>query len=539
MAVPGKSLDLFSPRNPDEDRQGTRSDDGSALLKGIPAATAVSGSQPAATAARELWLALHLPNLPFEALRVAGLVADPDDRSPLAIVESAGRQQVVACNAAAMGVGVTAGMGINAAYALARRLRIHERQPDTERLLLERLATWAGRFTPRVSLEPPDTVLLEVKGSRRLFGGLAALAEQVVAGAREQAVTPWIAIAPTPRAALWFARSGEKVSITAVRDLPGLLARLPVALLRWPEQVVTLLASMGVHAVGGCLRLPRDGFARRVGPELLLQLDQATGRLPDVRRDFRPQVRFSGARDFDEEIGQGTWLLGRLDALLDDLTEFLEARQAGVQSLLLLLLHRDRPSTRQVFRFASLATRREHFTAVISEQLSQMQLEAPVRAVKLRSGPLLMNAAVSKPFFFAANAHAPEQVSRLLEKLRARLGAAALYRLQAVADHRPEHAWRRVESWQAGKADEKSRPGRCRPLWLLADPQPLEQVGGWPVEGGPLEIRRGPERIEGGWWAGRDVARDYYTACTPAGVRLWIYRDRHAPHGWFLHGIFG
>lgn len=539
MAVPGKSLDLFPPRNPDEHRDGTRSGTGSVLLKGIPAAAAASGVRPALAAPRELWLALHLPNLPFEVLRTAGTVAEPDYRGPLAVVESAGQQQVMACNAAALGAGVTAGMGINAAYALTGRLRIHERQPQAERVLLERLAGWAGRFTPRVSIELPDGLLLEVKGSRKLFGGLSALIEQVLAGAREQGVTPWIALAPTPRAALWFARSGEKVSVTAVHDLPGLLARVPVAALRWPGQVVALLASMGVLAVGDCLRLPRDGLARRVGPERLLELDQATGRSPEVRRDFRPEVRFSGRHDFEDEIGQGDWLLERLHSLLDDLTEFLEARQAGVQSLLLLLLHRDRPPTRQVFRFASLATQREHFAAVLSEQLARMQLQAPVRGVKLRSGRLLMNAPVSKPFFFAVNPHAPEQVSRLLEKLRARLGADAIYRLQAVADHRPEHAWRKLEPWQPCKVIEEDRSGRCRPLWLLADPQPIEQVGSWPVCGGPLEIRRGPERIEGGWWTGRDVARDYYVASTPAGTRLWIYRDRHAPHGWFLHGIFG
>lgn len=539
MAAPGKSLDLFSPRSPDEYRNGTRSETGSALLKGIPAAAAAPGVRPVLAVPRELWIALHFPNLPFEVLRIAGIVPEQDCRVPLAVVESVGQQRVMACNSAALSAGVTAGMGINAAYALARRLRIHARQPEAERCLLERLAGWAGKFTPRVSLELPDALLLEVKGSRRLFGGLAALVEQVLAGVSEQGVTPWIALAPTPRAALWVARSGERISVTAVSDLPGLLARMPVAVLRWPEHVVTLLASMGVHAVGDCLRLPRDGLARRVGPERLLELDQATGRLPEVRRDFHPEVRFSGRRDFEDEIGQGDWLLERLHSLLDDLTEFLQARQAGVQSLLLLLLHRDRPPTRQVFRFASLATRREHFIAVMSEQLVRTQLQAPVRGAKLRSGPLLMSAPVSKPFFFAMNAHAPEQGSRLLEKLRARLGADAIYRLQAVADHRPEHAWRKLEPWQPYRATEEDRPDRSRPLWLLTDPQPLEQAGSWPVYDGPLEIRRGPERIEGGWWAGRDVARDYYTACTPGGVRLWIYRDRHVPHGWFLHGIFG
>ena len=53
-------------------------------------------------------------------------------------------------------------------------------------------------------------------------------------------------------------------------------------------------------------------------------------------------------------------------------------------------------------------------------------------------------------------------------------------------------------------------------------------------------IEDGPERIETGWWDGRDVRRDYYVARTPAGVRLWVFRERRAAEGrWFLHGVFG
>jgi protein ImuB len=67
-------------------------------------------------------------------------------------------------------------------------------------------------------------------------------------------------------------------------------------------------------------------------------------------------------------------------------------------------------------------------------------------------------------------------------------------------------------------------------VWLLAEPQPLEDA---------LEIEDGPERIESGWGDGHDVRRDYYVARTPAGVRLWIFRERRAPGRWFLHGVFG
>jgi len=44
---------------------------------------------------------------------------------------------------------------------------IHLSAPDTDRL--QRLALHAELYTPRVSLEPPDGVLLEVQGSLHLF----------------------------------------------------------------------------------------------------------------------------------------------------------------------------------------------------------------------------------------------------------------------------------------------------------------------------------------------------------------------------------
>jgi protein ImuB len=76
-------------------------------------------------------------------------------------------------------------------------------------------------------------------------------------------------------------------------------------------------------------------------------------------------------------------------------------------------------------------------------------------------------------------------------------------------------------------------------LWLLLVPQPLEVRAGFPRRRGVLELLSEPERIESGWWDGADIVRDYYLARDRYGVRLWVFRERSAPHGWFLHGIFG
>ena len=75
---------------------------------------------------------------------------------------------------------------------------------------------------------------------------------------------------------------------------------------------------------------------------------------------------------------------------------------------------------------------------------------------------------------------------------------------------------------------------------LLPDPLPLAERHALPLlEGQPLQLLAGPERIEAGWWDGMDVARDYYLACASDGARLWVYRDRQRAGGWYLHGIFG
>src|SRR3954466_7362457 len=73
---------------------------------------------------------------------------------------------------------------------------------------LERLAAWACQFTPRVSLEPPQALLAEVQASLRYFGGLDELLGKLRAGLAALGCEASIAVAATPRAALWRARAG-------------------------------------------------------------------------------------------------------------------------------------------------------------------------------------------------------------------------------------------------------------------------------------------------------------------------------------------
>ncbi|HWI36004.1 MAG TPA: hypothetical protein VNU64_06085, partial [Burkholderiales bacterium] len=125
--------------------------------------------------------------------------------------------------------------------------------------MLEPIAAWACQFTPKVALEPPDALLVEVEGSLRYFGGEPALLAALEAGLSEMGVQAVFATAPTPRAALWRARGGGLT-----------LTELPVTVMRTEHEA--FLRSVGVATVGEVLELPRDGLAGRCGQRLVDEL---------------------------------------------------------------------------------------------------------------------------------------------------------------------------------------------------------------------------------------------------------------------------
>ncbi len=492
------------------------------------------------TISRQLWLALHLPHLPLEALRSA--LPDKMSSGPMAVSDTQGSyQRVITCNTAAAHCGITRGMDLNAAHALVGDLHIQARDTGQETAVLEQLALWSLQFTPKVSLEPPDTLLLEVKGSLQLFGGAAALIQRIAAGLQVKKFTAVIALAPTPQSALWFSYA-QKAAVVTGPALASQLAELPVQRLRWPEETTAVLQETGLSTIGDCLRMPRDGFSRRFGPELLLQLDQALNRAAQPRRCFIPSEKFHDRCDFDLEVEDTQRLERALEPALYKLANFLRLRNAGIQGLRIALRHRDRASTFLHLRFITPVCSYEHFSMILTERLARLPLAAAVLGARVSSGRLWSLTGESEKIFREAD-RSCGNIPRLIERLRARLGDTAVYGLQLVDEHRPEAAWKKVQPVSSSAIAGSQQPALSmeplRPVWLLNHPQILEIEHGWPLYQGRLQIECGPERIETGWWDEHGIARDYYIASTTAGRRVWLYRERHEPHRWFLQGKFG
>src|SRR5579883_630312 len=411
---------------------------------------------------------------------------------------------------------------------------------------LERLGARAQRLTPRVSLDPPDGLLLEVKGSLHLFGGVEGLGREMAGECSRLRMPCMLALAPTPLAALALARAGRKLgappsrtgapaalaAITDPAQLVGKLSPLPLTTLRWPQDTLDRLARIGVRTIGEALRLPRAGFARRFGTAQLQTLDRLVGRASDLKDRFEVRARFRRRRELIYELESHAALLAVLEPLLEELGDFLTARQCGVSTLECRLRHRTVPPSRCVLRLAAPLADPAQLSALLAERLGSLVLPEPVRSCELRSGPLVSRVLASGGLWQpgehggGASAQAPE----LIERLRARLGPEAVYGLERVEDYRPEASWKvrePVMTASAARSGWQNGPVRNvvdhRPLWLLPAPRLLNEREGLPYRRGPLRLLGEAERIETGWWDGRDVARDYYTAVDLRGARLWVF----------------
>jgi protein ImuB len=473
-----------------------------------------------------LWLCLHLPLLPLEVFVRGG-----QDKPAAVACKDRGRERVLVCNRAAETLGVSAGMRMSAAFALAPRLELHPRSDAKEARALGRLAAWSGQFSDFVSLCVPDGVLLEIRGSLRLFGGLDALLRAVEQAAGELGFMVNKGVAPTPLAACLLARAGG--GVVGGEGWRRQLQKIPSACLQQPQTTLSALREMGITTLAGCLRLPRSGLAKRFGPDFLRYLDRLLGKAAHPLSRFEAPLRYAAHIALPAETASLEALSFPLKRLLLELCGILAGQAAGVQALAVELRHLRAPATSLTIGLVAPNRDAEHLLMLVRERLDRVSLPAPVLEVGLRADRFESLAAASGDLFGRNETAVSE---RFLDRLRSRLGTEAVDSVACYPEHRPERAWRATEPGTAEASTQyPARP--ARPLWLLPQPLQLATQRGELYYEGTLTLLEGPERIESGWWDGGDVTRDYFVVCNPRGARYWVFQELRRRE-WFLHGIF-
>ncbi|MGB1883741.1 MAG: Y-family DNA polymerase [Gammaproteobacteria bacterium] len=486
-----------------------------------------------------LWLHLHLPALPLEVL-----TRSVEDGQACVLAGGEGRNaSVIMTNRKAACMGIRVGMPLNAAHALGQ-IKVLTRQPQAERRALERLAMWTMQISSEISLVEPDGLLIEIKGSLKLYGGLEVLLSRLRQGLRRLGYRFDYAVAPTPAAASVLARSNPRKTVLELCQLQAALACLPITSLRLERKQEAALHNLGVKCLGECRRLPREGLARRLSPDFLTRLDQLYGDQPDPRYAFQAPRSFDAEIELPWDIENSRELLTAGERLLNELHGYLTAHAATVRHIRWRLLGCDRKP--EIFELrASQPTRDpQHLLLLLRETLTRTVLSGPVKGIGLHVADITFGAVPgNRDLFKSGNTTEQEAYASFVDRLRSRCGTTALRRLGIEAEHNPDTAWRWLQPMSVshdryqGLSHVEDKRVR-RPLWLLRQALKLRDDQGQPFFDGPLDLVPERERIVNGWWDEAAIARDYFVARTRRGGRLWVYRELGGQRHWYLHGIF-
>jgi protein ImuB len=517
------------------------------------------------------WIAVILTRLPLQALY-------PRWSEPLPIAMTDGAQ-VIALSSMAAAQGVRIGMRSVSVHSIAPQVVLQPRDLLREQQAFDAVALALMQYTPEIVAINHQSLVLDVSASLSLFGGHRRLSRRVYDTVQTLGFSLTLGMAPTAQAAWLFAqdharqrarrpgqhRTQSQSPIHPVSTAQVSKHQASTYRLLWrrtiklgtmrryldglsftclPEAAThqEWLEGIGCRTLSDIRRLPRSGLKRRTRTGLLDALDRAYGEAPELFEWLQAPASFQAAIELPYRIDQAPMLLFAAQRLLAQMSGWLVARQQAVRCFLLWLVHEKgrvslAPTTVEV-TLSEPSCEEAHLLRLVKERFEQLQLLAPVIALRLEASQLSARVAPSGQLF-ASPASNAQDYHRLLELLIARLGADALRLPAPCADHRPEQAnqWQIVH--QASTLENAEMPTAARPFWLLEQPLPLVVRQHRPFYGSSLRLLSGPERIEAGWWDGALALRDYFVAQGEEGACYWIYRERDASSArWFLHGLF-
>ena len=519
---------------------------------------------------------IWLPHLAIE--RWAKSADCPPDAPVVLTVEGTHGLIIHAVTKAAAERGARTGARLTDARALDPALVAVPADPAGDKVLVERLAKWAGRWSPRIEVEE-DGLKLDATGVAHLFGGECALVRDIQKRFDQLGLTVRLAIAPTATAA-WALASHAPCICDAV-DVAAKLAPLPVSALRLDGDTVRTLERLGLKTIGSLLGVPRLALARRFrgAGDVGDVLDRALGRKDEPLTAAPADLPPRAALRLEEPATHAQAALVALDRLVPVLVRELEQRRRGARRLSLTGFRVDGSIAVASVTTAISSREPKHLQRLLADKAAALDPQFGFDAFALEADWTEDLGAAQESLVEEPSGE--QQLARLVDRLTVKLGQRAVRQPQPFESHLPERANRWVAAIKAYSLDKGFRlksgkeavreyagplhhcveglpkASRIRPQRLLDRPEAIEVIYATP-EGLPRrfmwrrmvhDIARveGPERIAPEWWRQPSSTRlrDYYRVEDQIGRRYWIYREgligdgRGGAPGWFIHGLFG
>jgi protein ImuB len=464
----------------------------------------------------------------------------------------------------------------------------------------------AQRFSPRVAWVESHALAIDLHGLERLFGEPRTIGEELRRALAKAGLETHVAVAATRTAARVLAHARGGLTVVAPDAVAEALAALPIALLstlledepasgaaaagpRAParfyrtspvQEIVkprrrrghtpvsdrlAMFRRWGLRTLGDLAALPASDLAARLGADGPRLQALARGEDPAPLVPLVEDERFEATLALEWPIEGLEPLSFVLSRLCEPLCQHLErrGRAASILHVELKLVTRT-VWTRRLELPAPMKDPRTFRTLVLLD-LESNPPPAAIDAVTLRVDPT--PARTLQHSLLERARPKPEQVSTLVARLSALMGARRVGRPVLKDSHRPDAFTMEMFTGEDGGssphadhnhegAKARRREGDIQPAAQLIPalrryrppvPARVSVIDGRPVQvraaragvaGGAIEMMAGPWRCSGEWWALEQTwDHDEWDVALAGGTICRLSRDRLKDR-WFVAGVY-
>lgn len=461
-----------------------------------------------------------------------------------------GRMIVADTNGIAQTQGAYIGMAVADARAIIPSLEVMEDKPGHAAALLKGIAGWCTRYTPFVSIDPPDGLILDVTGCAHLWGGEKQYLTAIVTRIKEFGYDARAAMADTIGAAWAATHFGTNLSNIESGQQNMALLSFPPASLRIEQDITERLEKLGLRQVKDFLSIPRPSLLRRFGKSFLLRLDQALGNVEEIVLPIHPIEPYQERLPCLEPIATANGIEIALENLLNTLCSRLQKEGKGLLAASFMGYRLDGKTERIDIATGRASYNRRHIFNLFENKINTIE---PALGIEL----FILKASKVEDVFphqeqlWMKEGLADIALSELIDRIGGKASTGQIHRYIPDEHYWPERSFKPAISINE-KLTTSWKIDRPRPLQLLSNPVSIDVTA--PIPDYPPMLFRykgkvhkimkadGPERIEQEWWLEDGKHRDYYSVEDEDGSRYWIFRSGHydadKTYQWFIHGFF-
>lgn len=456
---------------------------------------------------------------------------------------------IMASSPAAEAEGALTGMAVADARAAMGELLVIDEVPGQGNKLLRLLGLGCIRYTPIVSIDPPDGLILDITGCSHIWGDEKGYFKEIILKLHAAGFDARGAIADTPGAAWAIARFALRHPIILSSKQATAISNLPPAALRLTRDIHEKLQKLGFRSIGPLLELPPSILRRRFGQFLLLRIDQALGHVEEYLEPLVSPIPYYEHLHCLEPISTKAGIEIAIEKLLEMICLRLKSDGKGIRKAILKCHRIDGRKVQ-----ASISTTKgshsvSHLLHLFNLQVSKIEPALGIELFIMEVPRVEDMETVQEQLWSEAKGLADTALAQLLDRISGKVGAAAIQRYLPAEHHWPERSVKLATSLD--EVPQTNWTEYMRPIRLLDIPETIEVMSLVPDHPPKLFIHKGkrhnlikadgPERIGREWWRDKGEHRDYYAVEDSEGQRYWVFRSGHYNSSnvcWYLHGYF-